>query len=122
MNASWADFDNDGNLDVYVTNYMTCTGEWATEEEIISQVSYYPDTLYRNNGDGTFSDVTSYLENDPATATTGPRSEPGSARRGSTTTATAGSTCTWPTTSSARRPTATGSGTTTDRRRRPDLW
>ena len=67
MNASWGDFDNDGNLDVYVTNYMTCTGEWATEEEIISQVSYYPDTLYRNNGDGTFSDATSYLENDPAT-------------------------------------------------------
>ena len=67
MNASWGDFDNDGNLDVYVTNYMTCTGEWATEEEIISQVSYYPDTLYRNNGDGTFSDATSYLENDPDT-------------------------------------------------------
>ncbi|HWM21713.1 MAG TPA: CRTAC1 family protein [Ilumatobacteraceae bacterium] len=67
MNASWGDFDNDGNLDLYVTNYMTCTGEWATEEEIISQVSYYPDTLYRNKGDGTFSDVTSYLENDPET-------------------------------------------------------
>ena len=66
-NASWGDFDNDGNLDVYVTNYMTCTGEWATEEEIITQVSYYPDTLYRNNGDGTFSDTTSYLENDPDT-------------------------------------------------------
>ena len=67
MNASWGDFDNDGNLDLYVTNYMTCTGEWATEEEIISQVSYYPDTLYRNNGDGTFSDATAYLENDPDT-------------------------------------------------------
>ncbi len=42
MNASWGDFDNDGNLDVYVTNYMTCTGEWATEEEIISQVVVLP--------------------------------------------------------------------------------
>ena len=67
MNASWGDFDNDGNLDVYVTNYMTCTGEWATEEEIITQVAYYPDTLYRNNGDGTFADATSFLENDPDT-------------------------------------------------------
>ena len=67
MNASWGDFDNDGNLDVYVTNYMTCTGEWATEEEIISQVEYYPDTLYRNDGDGTFSDATSFLEKDPST-------------------------------------------------------
>jgi hypothetical protein len=65
MNASWADYDSDGDLDVYVTNYMRCTGEWSTAEEVITQVDYDSDTLYRNDGDGTFSDVTAYLENDP---------------------------------------------------------
>ena len=36
----------------------SCTGEWSTEEDIIANVAYYPDTLYRNDGDGTFTDVT----------------------------------------------------------------
>jgi predicted nucleotidyltransferase len=39
MGAAVGDYDNDGDLDVFVT-------------------SFGPDTLYRNNGDGTFSDVT----------------------------------------------------------------
>ena len=34
-----ADYDNDGDIDLFVTNYG-------------------PDVLYRNNGDGTFTDVT----------------------------------------------------------------
>jgi hypothetical protein len=51
--ASWGDFDNDGNLDLYVVNYTECDG------------SAGPDKLYRNNGDGTFTDVTSMLEGDP---------------------------------------------------------
>lgn len=38
MGAAAADIDNDGNVDVYVTNFG-------------------PDALYRNNGDGTFSDI-----------------------------------------------------------------
>src|SRR5262245_50984925 len=40
MGAAVGDYDNDGNSDLYVTNYGG-------------------NTLYRNNGDGTFSDVTS---------------------------------------------------------------
>ncbi len=39
MGAAVADYDNDGDMDLFVT-------------------SFGPDTLFRNNGDGTFSDVT----------------------------------------------------------------
>ena len=67
MNAAWGDFDGDGHLDVYVVNYMQCTGEWKTAGEVVSQVAYYDDTLYHNNGDGTFSDITDRLEHDPGT-------------------------------------------------------
>ena len=42
--ASWADFDNDGDLDLYI-------GNEATES------FNAPCQLFRNNGDGTFSDV-----------------------------------------------------------------
>jgi enediyne biosynthesis protein E4 len=40
MGAATADYDNDGDLDLFVT-------------------SFGPDTLFRNNGNGTFTDVTS---------------------------------------------------------------
>ena len=43
--ASWGDFNNDGFLDVYLNNYNV--------EGIVTNY------LYQNNGDGTFSDVTS---------------------------------------------------------------
>ena len=39
MGTCVADYDNDGNSDVYIT-------------------AFGPDVLFRNNGDGTFSDVT----------------------------------------------------------------
>jgi hypothetical protein len=44
MNVDWGDFDNDGFLDIYVTNI---TDEYMKEGNF----------LWRNNGDGTFSDV-----------------------------------------------------------------
>jgi hypothetical protein len=44
--ATWGDYDNDGDLDLYVTN-------WA------SSVSNSINRLYRNNGDGSFADVAS---------------------------------------------------------------
>ncbi|MFQ6106560.1 MAG: CRTAC1 family protein [Thermoplasmata archaeon] len=47
--AGWGDYDSDGFLDLYVAN-----GEdWNGGNPI-----YYPDILYHNNGDGTFTDVT----------------------------------------------------------------
>jgi hypothetical protein len=39
MGLAAGDIDNDGDIDIYVSNYG-------------------PDTLYRNNGDGTFTDIT----------------------------------------------------------------
>ena len=46
------DYDNDGDLDIFVTNGSTFQ-ELENPEVLIPQA----DALYRNNGDGTFSDV-----------------------------------------------------------------
>ncbi len=43
--ACWGDYDNDGRLDVFVAN----SGTVETKNQ--------PDYLYRNNGDGTFTEV-----------------------------------------------------------------
>ncbi|MBT5829225.1 MAG: CRTAC1 family protein [Candidatus Latescibacteria bacterium] len=53
--ASWADYDNDGFLDLYVGRYLEArkyipTTFYARNGE--------PNQLYRNNGDGTFTNVT----------------------------------------------------------------
>lgn len=45
---SWADYDRDGDIDVYISNY---NGPGFGDPTI-------QNFLYRNNGDGTFSDVT----------------------------------------------------------------
>ncbi|MDH4070443.1 MAG: FG-GAP-like repeat-containing protein, partial [Ignavibacteria bacterium] len=51
ITAGWGDFDNDGFLDVYLAKHANCMGgPWDNQ-----------DRLFRNNGDGTFVDVTDYL-------------------------------------------------------------
>ena len=65
--CTFVDYDHDGNLDLYVVNYLDYDivedGEWydANERRIYSNPRVYKgvsDALYRNNGDGTFTDVT----------------------------------------------------------------
>jgi hypothetical protein len=47
---SWADYDRDGDLDVYIANY---NGEAFGDPDI-------ENFLYQNNGDGTFTNVTEF--------------------------------------------------------------
>lgn len=52
--ASWGDFDGDGWLDLYVAN-------WSCYPKCGRSMDGDIDRLYRNNGDGTFTNVTKLL-------------------------------------------------------------
>lgn len=51
ITSAWGDYDGDGHLDVYLAKHRECPPPDENPQ----------DTLYRNNGDGTFSDVTGIL-------------------------------------------------------------
>ncbi len=66
VSASFGDYNLDGYLDLYVVNYLDYTVETA-HPCVLEGVHIYcgpheysgeTDTFYRNNGDGTFTDVT----------------------------------------------------------------
>jgi hypothetical protein len=65
--AAWLDYDRDGWLDLFVCGYCVWSpsGNISNTDEAgyrhMAGPTYYPgvpSTLYRNNGDGTFTDVT----------------------------------------------------------------
>ena len=66
--AAFLDYDRDGDLDLFVTNYLgwsiatdlDCYSDYIDGLDYCSPQSYKAptaDVLYRNNGDGTFTDV-----------------------------------------------------------------
>jgi enediyne biosynthesis protein E4 len=65
ISAGWFDYNNDGRLDLFVVNYVqwdprfeaACIGFNGRGYCHPGSFAPLPNTLYRNNGDGTFTDV-----------------------------------------------------------------
>lgn len=63
VGAVWFDYDNDSYLDLFVANYVNFDPDYKyfyAPDGFPGPMAYdaQPDYLYRNNGDGTFEDVT----------------------------------------------------------------
>ena len=57
--SAWADYDNDGDLDLYVGNEHSSDNNSVSERNGQVKGIVAPSKLFKNNGDGTFVDVTS---------------------------------------------------------------
>jgi hypothetical protein len=63
--ANFLDIDGDGNLDLYVSNYVKFSYDHNPQVTVMGYAAYsgpylfdkQPSLLYRNNGDGTFTDI-----------------------------------------------------------------
>lgn len=63
IGSTFLDYDRDGDLDLYLGNYLEYDPDYQyfyAAQRFPGPLSYHgqPDVLYRNNGDGTFTDVT----------------------------------------------------------------
>ncbi len=75
--AAWLDYDRDGWLDLFVSNYCV----WDPDTEPICPINNLPDychpklyrglpnSLFRNNGDGTFTDISAGESRSPTRST-----------------------------------------------------
>ena len=61
--STWGDYDLDGDLDLYIAGYVDFSRRPKyTNLRFPMDFGGLPNTIYRNNGDGTFEDLTSKLD------------------------------------------------------------
>ena len=64
LGVTFIDYDHDGDLDLYVTPFSECSGFEPRQALYVSQTDVIstPNQMFRNNGNGTFTDVTKTVE------------------------------------------------------------